>query len=108
MRELTPRRWWNLRDLACYEHSVRAGARPVAGSERLTPADLALEALMLGLRTTEGIDLTSFRERFGIDLIRVNSALVEQCVDDALFDLATLTLHGTVGAVHVAPLARLG
>jgi oxygen-independent coproporphyrinogen-3 oxidase len=62
------RRWWNERKINPYEARVDAGERPVAGSEELTAEDLALEALMLGLRTAEGIDLERFRRRYGVDL----------------------------------------
>ncbi|HEX3125778.1 MAG TPA: radical SAM family heme chaperone HemW [Thermoanaerobaculia bacterium] len=62
------RRWWNERKIKPYESRIDAGERPVAGSEELTAEDLALEALMLGLRTVEGIDLERFRRRYGVDL----------------------------------------
>ena len=38
---------------------------------------LALEALMLGLRTAEGIDLAAFRARYGIDLAATNGPWIE-------------------------------
>lgn len=63
------RRWWNERKIKPYESRLDAGERPVAGSEELTSEDLALEALMLGLRTAEGVDLKTFRERYGADLV---------------------------------------
>src|SRR5690349_7332589 len=58
------RRWWNERKTGPYERRIEAGERPVAGSEDLTRQDLALEALMLGLRTIDGIDSERFRERY--------------------------------------------
>ena len=63
------RRWWNERKIGPYETRIDAGERPVSGSEELTSEDLALEALMLGLRTAEGIDLERFRQRYGVDLV---------------------------------------
>jgi oxygen-independent coproporphyrinogen-3 oxidase len=63
------RRWWNERKINPYEARIDAGERPVAGSEELTSEDLALEALMLGLRTAEGIDLERFRQCYGVDLV---------------------------------------
>lgn len=63
------RRWWNERKINPYEARIDAGERPIAGSEELTAEDLALEALMLGLRTAEGIDLERFRQRYGVELV---------------------------------------
>ncbi|HYN22319.1 MAG TPA: radical SAM family heme chaperone HemW [Thermoanaerobaculia bacterium] len=75
------RRWWNERKTKPYETRIEAGERPLAGSEELSSNDLALEALMLGLRTVEGIDLRQFQERYGVDLKQDNSqrlALLEE------------------------------
>jgi len=52
-------------------------ALPVAGAEILSPADLVLEALALGLRTTEGVDLQELRRRHGIDVLTANQARIE-------------------------------
>jgi len=72
------KRWWNERKIKPYQSRIQAAERPVAGSEDLTAEDLAIEALMLGFRTAEGIDLTRFRERYGIDLLAGNARLVER------------------------------
>jgi oxygen-independent coproporphyrinogen-3 oxidase len=92
------RRWWNERKLGPYEKRLEAGERPIAGSEELTGADLALEALMLGLRTADGIDLREFRRRYGVDLLQRNEPLVERLVKGDLLriegDLLLPTLAG--------------
>jgi oxygen-independent coproporphyrinogen-3 oxidase len=81
------RRWWNERNLKPYETRIAAGDKPIEGSEDLTRSDLALEALMLGLRTTDGIDRVSFRERYGVDLLKSNEPLVERLIRDGLLKL---------------------
>jgi putative oxygen-independent coproporphyrinogen III oxidase len=86
------RRWWNERDLKPYEARIEAGERPVAGTEELTRQDLALEALMLGLRTVDGIDLETFRERYGVDLRKNNEPLVERLVAEGLLRMEGGTL----------------
>ena len=78
------RRWWNERKLGPWEAKIGKGERPVADSEALTAENLALEALMLGLRTKEGIDLRDFRERYGVDLEARNGVLIERLVRDGL------------------------
>ncbi len=78
------RRWWNERKLGPYEKRIDNGERPIAGSEELTREDLALEALMLGLRTVDGIDLSEFQERYGLDLRRRNEPLIERLVQEGL------------------------
>jgi putative oxygen-independent coproporphyrinogen III oxidase len=92
------RRWWNERKIGAYEKRIEAGERPVAGSEELTGQDLALEALMLGLRTADGIDLGQFRQRHGVDLRKRNEPLVERLVREKLLrieeDLLIPTLAG--------------
>ena len=70
------RRWWNERRTPRWEGRVAAGERPVEGEESLGPKALATEAVMLGLRTTAGIDLDGFTARYGFDLLAANDALV--------------------------------
>jgi oxygen-independent coproporphyrinogen-3 oxidase len=70
------RRWWNELRTLRWESRVAAGERPVEGEESLGPLELATEALMLGLRTTAGIDLGGFAARYGLDLLAENDELV--------------------------------
>jgi oxygen-independent coproporphyrinogen-3 oxidase len=74
------RRWWNELRTPRWESRVAAGERPVEAEESLGPKALATEAVMLGLRTTAGIDLDAFTTRYGFDLLAVNDALVGRLV----------------------------
>jgi oxygen-independent coproporphyrinogen-3 oxidase len=76
------RRWWNERGTPRWERRVAAGDRPIEAQELLGPKDLAAEALLLGLRTTAGIDLDGLRARYGVDLLAANDALVTRLVDE--------------------------
>jgi putative oxygen-independent coproporphyrinogen III oxidase len=100
------RRWWNERKLRPYELKVETGGRPIAGGEELTARDLALEALMLGFRTAEGVDLVRFRERYGIDLREQNSRLMEKLTEGGLLkvegDRLLPTLRGWAVADSLA------
>src|SRR4030095_10936503 len=76
------RRWWNERSTPRWERRLAAGERPVEAQELLGAKELAEEALLLGLRTTAGIDLEGFRERYGVDLLSANDPLVARLVDE--------------------------
>lgn len=77
-------RWWNHRTLSHWRAALDRGEPPVAATEHLDRDALALERLMLGLRTTAGLDLGNFRERFGIDLEQRNAALLGSLETDGL------------------------
>ncbi len=95
------RRWWNERTLQPYEARIDAGEKPIAGTEELTRQNLALEALMLGLRTCEGIDLDSFCERYGVDLRKRNEPLIERLAGDGLLRLEDGALVPTLAGLAV-------
>jgi oxygen-independent coproporphyrinogen-3 oxidase len=96
------RRWWNERELAAYQRRVAAGERPLAGEEELNDEALALETLMLRLRTAEGLDLESFRERFGIDLLAVNAAVVARLVEEGMAVIEGKRLRLTRAGLAIA------
>ncbi|MBA4417699.1 MAG: coproporphyrinogen III oxidase [Syntrophus sp. (in: bacteria)] len=51
-------RWWNYRSLEQYCVSFTEGANPVEDLEILTPEQVRLEMIYLGLRTKEGVSLS--------------------------------------------------
>ena len=71
------------------------------GEEELTRQDLALEALMLGLRTADGIDSERFRERYGVDLLKRNEPLVERLVRERLLEIEGERLAPTLAGLAV-------
>jgi oxygen-independent coproporphyrinogen-3 oxidase len=62
------RRWSNHRDVLKYVSVVEGGASPVVEEQQLTETDVRAEAVFLGMRLMEGVDLRRYRESFGIDL----------------------------------------
>ena len=95
------RRWWNEPRTPRWESRVAAGERPVEAEESLGPTALATEALMLGLRTTAGIDLDAFTARYGFDLLATNDALVARLVAEG-----HLVVHaGPEGGRRLVPTA---
>lgn len=52
-----------------YVDNVLAGISPVVNKEHLDLSGQMSETIMLGLRLREGVDLESFRQRFGVELL---------------------------------------
>lgn len=100
------RRSWNERPTARWASRVVKGERPLAGEETLDAAALAEEALLLGLRTSDGVDLGAFSRRHGVDLLAGNRRLVEALVADGRLVLdesgPAPRLVPTVGGLAVA------
>jgi oxygen-independent coproporphyrinogen-3 oxidase len=66
------------RDLRAYLDAALSG-RPIPGkSERLRGARRAGEAVMLALRTAEGVELAVFAERYGIDFLSFYAAPISE------------------------------
>ncbi|MGQ9689525.1 MAG: radical SAM family heme chaperone HemW [Desulfobaccales bacterium] len=77
---LNGRRWWNHRSLEAYCQALKTGRTPVAGEEVLSPEQLRLEALFLGLRTKDGVNINQVLEvesRKRVLQELVNAGLVE-------------------------------
>jgi len=62
------RRWSNQRDALKYVEIVESGASPVVEEQLLEQNDVRAEAVFLGLRLMQGVDLRRYRESFGVDL----------------------------------------
>ena len=76
------RRWWNERKVRLWTASLTDGRSPIEGDEELTDADLFFEAVMLGLRTADGIDRDALRLRFGTEIARLDKPAVDRLADD--------------------------
>jgi len=62
------RRWSNQRDVLKYVEMVESGASPVVEEQQLEQTDVRAEAVFLGMRLMQGVDLRRYRESFGVDL----------------------------------------
>ena len=96
------RRWWNERDLAVWQRRVAAGERPVDGEEVLSARELALERVMLGLRTRGGIDLGELDRELGLDLRSTNAERVGRWSAEGLVELDGARLLPTLRGLAVA------
>ena len=91
------RRWWNRRKLRLWRAALDQGQTPVEGEELLSDDQLLLEAVMLSLRTPDGIDLALVEERFGLDLLAANAEVVDRWQS---------TGHLVVEEGHIRPTVR--
>lgn len=96
------RRWWNHRSLGRWQASVEADKRPVAESERLDNRQLALERLMLGLRTRDGVDLGRLRRLYGFDPRETDAATVEHLIETGRLSLNGDRLRPTLAGLAFA------
>jgi oxygen-independent coproporphyrinogen III oxidase len=96
------RRWWNLRKVGPYQRQLAAGALPIEEEERLGQRQLALEHLLLALRTRAGLDLEGYHRRFGIDLARRRPAALDALLAAGLVRLEQERLRPTVSGLAVA------
>ncbi|HTQ31889.1 MAG TPA: radical SAM family heme chaperone HemW [Opitutaceae bacterium] len=88
----------NIADLEKWRAQADNGVRMTEQRVRLTPALLAEDALIFGLRMNEGVNLPALRARWPDAPWTIAEALVERLVADGLADFAggtlRLTSHG--------------
>lgn len=95
-------RWWNERKIRPYEHSVESGRRPIQDHETLTPAQLCLERLLLGLRTPAGVDLDSLPGDWSERIWQSNRDLIENLTDRQLLIVEAHQLRPTLAGLALA------
>ncbi len=96
------RRWWNERSSPRWQKLIRSGRSAIAGSEELSDQDLALETVMLGLRTAAGVDRADFHRRFGFDLVERNRRGVDEARERGLLQVSSERLIPTLEGWAVA------
>lgn len=85
------------RDFEEYVRSAAAGPIP-AESERLEGVRRVGEAIMLALRTSQGVDLARFKERYGVDVAQYYAPVIARYREDRMLivdeDRIRLTREG--------------
>lgn len=99
---LTNRRWWNKASAGTYIKEMSSGILPVEDTETLTNEQLQLEALFLGLRTSEGIDLQLYKTRYGEDLLTGKTDIIDELIKNKLVTLKNGFLRPTIAGMAVA------
>jgi len=97
---LEPERHWNHRSIERYMLAIQQGKLPIAETEALTREQMIMEAVYLGFRTVEGIDIGEFQRRFGIDFLKTFHQTIADFEKDGLIkvtkDRCRLTPEGMV------------
>jgi oxygen-independent coproporphyrinogen-3 oxidase len=96
------RRWWNRRKTDDWQDEIRNGRRPLEESETLDAPALALEALMTGLRTYDGVDLARIEARWGIDVATPNREVIERLEHEGRLCRRGMRLIPTLEGLSVA------
>jgi len=99
---LENKRWWNVASVKNYLEKLSQGKMPVESEEFLTPDQLKLETLFLGLRTSEGIDLKLYKKKFGIDLLADKKNVIESLVNNQFVEVKNGHLRPTLAGMAVA------
>ena len=73
-------RSWNRADLEGYLVEIAAGRMPIAGSEILSAEQHLMETVYLGLRTAAGINLETFKQRFGFNFYKRHKANLDDLI----------------------------
>jgi oxygen-independent coproporphyrinogen-3 oxidase len=95
-------RWWNKADIKTYLNAVGERKKPVDKSETLSTEQLALEALFLGMRTKDGIDLEQYKTCYGSDLLTEKSLIINELIKNKLVELKGGRFYPTVAGMAVA------
>lgn len=99
---LNRKRWWNKADVKIYLQDIFEGRMPVDKSENLSPEQLQLEALFLGMRTKDGIHLEHYKDRYGSDLLAEKSQIIDELIKNKLVALKSGSLCPTLAGLAVA------
>lgn len=94
------RRWSNHRDVLKYVETIESGGSPVVDEQQLTNTDVRAEAVFLGMRLMQGLDLRRYRESFGVDFRAEHGEDLDRFCEAGLLefdgDLVRLTRTGAL------------
>jgi len=82
------RRYINKKNLMQYLQRLEEGREPpVELLESMDQLELAADAIILGLRLCDGIDLEQFDLRYGIKILDYYKDIIEECMDRGLLEI---------------------
>ncbi|MBW2590125.1 MAG: radical SAM family heme chaperone HemW [Deltaproteobacteria bacterium] len=68
---IEPRRCWNKASVTAYIKDLEEGRLPIEGQEVLNREQMMTESIFLGLRKTDGIDVSEFNSRFDENFFKI-------------------------------------
>ncbi len=93
-----PVRSWNPRSVNHYIHRLNSGKPPTEGRETLTREQQMMEMILLGLRTSDGIVIDRFNQKFKSNFLDQHAALLAELRKEGLLNMENghcfLTAHG--------------
>ena len=99
------RRWRNVTETESYMARVSDGVSPVSGERALSVDERATDALFLGLRLTEGVEVPAVERRYGVRVWERWGRELTRCVEAGLLaddrDRLRLTRGGRLLASEV-------
>lgn len=94
------RRWSNHRDVLKYVELIESDRSAVVEEQQLSRDDVRAEAVFLGMRLMQGLNLRHYRESFGIDLLDEHAEDLDRFCKAGLLefdgDLVRLTRTGAL------------
>jgi oxygen-independent coproporphyrinogen-3 oxidase len=99
-------RTWNVRSVDGYVRRIKTGEPPTEDIEQLDRQQLMMETIYLRLRCVDGIDITAFENRFGIDFNTLFGPLLIEYASDKCLEVINgccrLTRRGMLFADSIA------
>jgi len=96
------RRWWNLASVNDYIQHIKNSEKPIGGCETLTPEELCLEGLFLGLRTKRGINIEDFSKKHPTHNWEEKRKILEKLEDEGLIEIKDGLVRPTRQGLAVA------
>jgi oxygen-independent coproporphyrinogen-3 oxidase len=110
---IKPSRYWNCRSVKTYIEDLNTGKIPVEGKEILSKEQRMIEAICVGLRKTEGIDIDIFNKKFGVSFNRIFGEIINNLKEKGYIQFAqnrcALSIKGmlfldSITSMFVSPL----
>jgi len=82
-----PTRYWNVRDVGQYVASLTQGQLPIQEKEKTTTEQQITETIFLGLRTSDGIDMTHFEKKFQVSFNQKFGNILQALCEENLVNI---------------------